>query len=154
MILVILLRPTPQGFINNSAAQTPTKAPEQVEPAAVTAQAPVPEPVKQPEQPPVKKVAKPLPGNCETYRPLVAKYGWNVEVAMNVMRAESGCNPNAINKTDNHKVCRGSYGLFQISCHSGVVYDPEENVKIAWAKYQARGWKPWGVCNSGKVDCY
>lgn len=93
-------------------------------------------------------------GNCEAYRGIVAQYSWNVNVAMAVMKAESGCNPQAVNKTDNHGVCMGSFGLFQISCHSGAVYDPAENVKIAWAKYSARGWQPWGVCTSGKVSCY
>lgn len=93
-------------------------------------------------------------GNCEAYRGIVAQYAWNVNVAMEVMRAESGCNPQAKNTTDNHGVCIGSFGLFQISCHSGAVYDPAENVAIAWQKYSARGWQPWGVCTSGKVSCY
>jgi hypothetical protein len=91
---------------------------------------------------------------CEHYRQLVSKYSWNVEVAMAVMSAESGCNPMAANTTDNHIVCTGSFGLFQISCHSGQVYDPAQNIAIAWAKYSARGWQPWGVCTSGKVFCH
>lgn len=93
-------------------------------------------------------------GNCEAYRGLVAQYSWNVTVAMAVMQAESSCNPQAHNTTDNHGVCMGSFGLFQISCHSGSVYDPAQNIAIAWQKYQARGWQPWGVCTSGKVSCY
>lgn len=93
-------------------------------------------------------------GNCESYRGLVSQYNWNVSVAMKVMQAESSCNASAHNTTDNHGVCMGSFGLFQISCHSGAVYDPAENVAIAYAKYQARGWQPWGVCTSGKVACF
>lgn len=93
-------------------------------------------------------------GNCEEYRGLVAQYSWNVNVAMAVMRAESSCNPSAHNTTDNHGVCMGSFGLFQISCHSGAVYDPAQNVAIAYQKYSARGWQPWGVCTSGKVSCF
>ena len=93
-------------------------------------------------------------GDCEQYRGLVSQYGWNVNVAMQVMKAESGCNTMAHNTTDNHGVCMGSFGLFQISCHSGAVYDAAQNVSIAWGKYQARGWQPWGVCTSGKVSCY
>lgn len=94
------------------------------------------------------------PSGCELYRDEVAKYKWNVEVAMAVMRAESRCNPHAANWDDSHNVCTGSFGLFQISCHSGQVYDPSKNIEIAWAKYVARGWQPWGVCNSGVVNCY
>lgn len=92
-------------------------------------------------------------GNCEAYRSLVSQYNWNVNTAMAVMKAESGCNTMAKNTTDNHGVCMGSFGLFQISCHSGAVYDPAQNVAIAYQKYQARGWQPWGVCTSGKVSC-
>lgn len=93
-------------------------------------------------------------GDCEAYRGIVAQYSWNVNVAMAVMRAESSCNPQAHNTTDNHGVCMGSFGLFQISCHSGAVYDPAQNVAIAWQKYSSRGWQPWGVCTSGKVSCF
>lgn len=93
-------------------------------------------------------------GNCESYRGLVSQYGWNVNVALAVMKAESGCNPQAVNRTDNHGVCMGSFGLFQISCHGGQIFDPAQNVAAAWSKYSARGWQPWGVCTSGKVSCY
>ncbi len=93
-------------------------------------------------------------GNCEAYRSLVAQYSWNVNVALNVMKAESGCNAQAVNRTDNHGVCMGSFGLFQISCHGGQIFDPAQNVAAAWSKYQARGWQPWGVCTSGKVSCF
>ena len=93
-------------------------------------------------------------GNCESYRGLVSQYGWNVNVALAVMKAESGCNPQAVNRTDNHGVCMGSFGLFQISCHGGQIFDPAQNVAAAWSKYQARGWQPWGVCTSGKVSCF
>lgn len=92
-------------------------------------------------------------GNCEAYRSLVSQYNWNVNTAMKVMQAESTCNAMAHNTTDNHGVCMGSFGLFQISCHSGAVYDPAQNIAIAYQKYQARGWQPWGVCTSGKVSC-
>ena len=97
---------------------------------------------------------------CEQYRHLVERYQWDKAVAMAVMEAESTqngihCNPSAANMNDVHKdingnvICIGSFGLFQISCHSGQVYDPEKNVEIAWQKYQARGWQPWGAYTSG-----
>jgi hypothetical protein len=92
-------------------------------------------------------------GVCEQYRPLVAQYQWNVEVALAVMKAESGCNPNAANWNDSHAGCRGSFGLFQIACFDGQVYDPAKNVAIAFRKYQARKWQPWGVCTRGIVRC-
>ena len=93
------------------------------------------------------------PVGCEHYRPLVEKYSWDVPSAMRVMGAESGCNPNAANHSDNHGVCMGSFGLFQISCHGGVIYDPAKNVAAAWDKYSASGWQPWTVCTKGIVLC-
>lgn len=103
--------------------------------------------------------ARPAPAptyavGCEHYRKLVSQYSWNVEVAMAVMFAESGCNPAAANWADNHGVCMGSFGLFQISCHGGQIHDPASNVAAAWAKYESRRWQPWSVCTTGKVNCY
>lgn len=84
---------------------------------------------------------------------------------MAVMEAEStskgiSCNPNAANRNDVHKdalgnvICIGSFGLFQISCHSGEVYDPAKNVSIAWEKYKARGWQPWGAYTNSSYVKY
>lgn len=113
---------------------------------------------------PVNRMAN-VPSGCEAYRPLVAKYSWNVEIAMAVMRAESTqnnipCNPNAANWNDTHRdiygnvVCTGSFGLFQISCHGGQIYDPAANIAAAWAKYEARGWQPWGAYTNGSYLAY
>lgn len=93
-------------------------------------------------------------GNCELYRPLVSQYSWNVSVAMAVMQAESGCNPNAANLTDSHATCKGSFGLFQIACFDGQVYDPAQNIAVAWRKYQARNWQPWGAFTNGSYLKY
>lgn len=104
-------------------------------------------------------VSKPTGGSCEAYRPLVAQYNWDVHTAMAVMEAESTqfgihCNPNAANWNDQHYVngvlyCVGSFGLFQIACFDGQVYDPAKNIAIAYRKWQARGWQPWGAYTSG-----
>jgi hypothetical protein len=111
-------------------------------------------PVKQPSpKPKPAQVTPTYPVGCERYRPLVEQYDWNVNTAMAVMAAESGCDPNAANWNDNHGVCTGSFGLFQISCHGGRIHDPAKNVAAAWGKYQARGWWPWGVCTNGRVNC-
>lgn len=80
---------------------------------------------------------------CEAYRPLVAQYSWNVETAMQVMRAESGCNPLAVSPTQDH-------GLFQL--HNRPVYDPAQNIAIAYSMWQSRGWQPWSVCRT-RVAC-
>jgi len=130
---------------------------EKVSSAIVT---PVRQPEKAPE--PVAPVAPaPRPVNvagCEQWRGAVSQYGWNVDVALAVMKAESGCNPNADNVADRHQTCMGSRGLFQIGCNSTSFYarmfEPQWNMDAAWSIYSKRGWRPWGVCTSGKVNCF
>ena len=96
-------------------------------------------------------------GTCEAYRDIISKYSWNVEVAMNVCKAESSGNPNNENLLDYHSFanCRGSFGLFQINCSHGRVFDPEKNIAIAHAMYEVRKWQPWAfhTCKV-VVKCY
>jgi hypothetical protein len=136
-------KPTPVP-LPNVIQQAPA---EEVKPVEVPiAPTPVPEPVI--EKPIVYAVG------CELYRSLISQYSWNVNVAMAIMQAESGCNPNAANWTDSHSTCKGSFGLFQIACFSGQVYDPAQNISIAYQKYQARGWQPWGAYTNGSYLKY
>lgn len=94
-----------------------------------------------------------VPAGCESVVPLLAEYPWDVSIAVAVMQAESGCNPQALNPTDNHRVCTGSMGLMQIGClHAqtyGVsvegLYDPATNIRIAYALYLEHGWQPWSA---------
>lgn len=92
-------------------------------------------------------------GNCESYRPIVQKYfGAATSGAMIVMSKESGCNPNAVSSTNDH-------GLFQLN---GIkVYDPEENIKIAYhqkfvrARRGANNFSAWyAVCTPNLVAKY
>ncbi len=83
----------------------------------------------------------------------IAKYDWNVSVAYAIMMAESNGNPEAVNWRDNHKVCKGSFGLFQMACShidsygltSDNIKDPETNIRAAYLLYKQRGWRPWGA---------
>ncbi len=94
-----------------------------------------------------------ISGNCESYRGLVQKYfGDATPAAMIVMQKESGCNPNAVSPTNDH-------GLFQLN--GQPVYDPEANIRIAYAKYVSprRGtnpnWSAWyAVCTPNLVPKY
>jgi len=97
---------------------------------------------------------------CEGFRPLVAKYDWNVDIAMAVMKAESGCRANALGRNTNGT---NDAGLFQNnSIHDATDrrYDPEYNVALAYRIYKDRrswdisGWKAWSACLNGKVKCY
>lgn len=92
-------------------------------------------------------------GDCS----LVNNYNWDRTVAFNVCMAESGGNPNNANWSDPHPEmgCNGSFGLFQINCGHGQVFDGPANVAIAYQMYQASGWKPWGATTCRyKVSCY
>lgn len=100
------------------------------------------------------------PKGCENYVALVSKYKWNAQVAINVMRAESGCNPSAVG--DNYPIGglhAPSCGMFQIRTLVGrpsckKLQDPETNVAWAYKLYTASGWQPWTVCKNGLVSCY
>ena len=48
-------------------------------------------------KPPVKAT-----GGCEQYRDMVSQYDWDINTALFVMSKESGCNPNAISRTNDH----------------------------------------------------
>lgn len=97
---------------------------------------------------------------CETFRSKLSQYDWNVDTALRVIDAESYggvdglCDTQADNWNDNHGQCMGSFGLFQISCHDGQVYDVDQNFAVAHRKYSSGGWYGhWGVCISGIVRC-
>jgi len=79
----------------------------------------------------------------EQWRPLVAKYfpANQVDNALLTMSRESGGNPRAVSRTNDH-------GLFQINgglqTYGEKIYDPEFNVSLAYNHYfKNRGWTPW-----------
>jgi hypothetical protein len=78
------------------------------------------------------------PGACDAvhaWQPLVAcLWGPAAPTAFRVVGCESGGNPNA------REPHTGAAGLFQIL---GGPFDPEANVRRAFAMWQARGWQPW-----------
>lgn len=85
-------------------------------------------------------------------------------VALAVAKAESGLHPRATNATDNHKVCRGSYGIYQVGCIHGSsvenLYNVEYNIKKAREIYDERkartgnGWLAWGAYTNGSYKKY
>jgi len=90
--------------------------------------------------------------NCESYRSLVEQYDWNIDIAMAIMKAESGCNPTVTNWQDHHKGCSGSTGLFQVGCINAPreqMEDPVKNIAKSYQLYSSRGWQPWGAYTNG-----
>jgi hypothetical protein len=67
---------------------------------------------------------------------------------MAIMRAESGCNPNAISNAAINYDGVPDYGLFQI--HGREVLEPSANIAVAYQKYQSQGWAAWSTYNSGR----
>lgn len=76
-------------------------------------------------------------GDCS----LVNNYDWPHDMAMRVCMKESGGNPNNQNWTDYHKFanCYGSFGLMQINCSHGQVYDGVANMAIAYSMWVGAG---------------
>ena len=167
VLLVALLTVTLSNTRNYAAPANLNNSPEPVAQQPVTV-----EDVKlEAKEVPVTVVAVPQPSSeqpkplvgCEAYRQEVARYKWNVDVALNVMRVESGCRPTALNPEahrDRHGrvICNGSRGLFQIGCTSTDNFkgmdDPAANIAQAYALYSRRGWQPWSYTTCKKIACY
>jgi len=70
------------------------------------------------------------------------------------MKGESSCNQHAINGQDNHRICVGSYGLFQVGClHFSEGQDKtdiETNIAVAYKVWKSQGYRAWTVYTSGK----
>lgn len=138
---------------------TPTATPS----APRDVETPEPDPTPTPTPEPAKTAQKTVStGDCEQWRPLVSQYDWDVRTAMAVMQQESTmngipCNNMAINPTDDHTSwagCMGSFGLFQINCSHGAVYDPAKNIAIAYSMWRQSGWSPWSAYTSGEYAKY
>lgn len=138
--------PTADEVVPERTQEAPVSPPA---PEAVQTPAPAPAPAPAP-----VTTASNLTG-CDLARSLINQYDWNKEVAYQVMMAESHCNPNAANLNDVHGSCVGSFGLFQINCGHGQLYDPATNVAVAYNMYKQSGWQPWGFTTCAvKVACY
>lgn len=170
MVKLVQASPAPQ--INKSVEHHQSVDAESVY-ILTQAQSPaaVPFVVRQEQEPPVvNEPVKPEPvivrvdvqtpesaQGCESFRALVTKYfGAATPVAMEVMKAESGCNTNAVG--DQH-IPPVSCGLYQIRTLAGrpsceTLQNAEINVAFAHKLYIASGWFPWSVCNTGKVHCH
>lgn len=86
---------------------------------------------------------------------LLRQYDWDEQTAHAVMLAESNGDPSAFNP-EWHSTCQGSIGLFQVAClHDDPdrLYSARHNVAVAHGIWQREGWRPWGVCTDGKVNC-
>lgn len=151
IFLFIIL--TGLGFI----LLTPPEAPEPVfEPEPVQVAVETVEPLERPDIAPKEEI-KPVPvvqpkpkpvvdtSNC--YYSLLSQYDWDVATMQRIMRAESGCNPTNHNYADNHRSCKGSFGLLQIGCVHGytVAYlsDPVNNIAAAYKIYKSQGYTAW-----------
>lgn len=122
---------------------------------------PQPTPVQQ-EQKPAVSVSTPAPAaaapaptpaptyapGCEQYRSLISQYSWNVNIAMAIMEAESGCRAVTPDNSAINYDGIPDYGLFQL--HGIAVTDPAENIRIAYTvKYVNQGWGAWSTYKSG-----
>src|SRR3990167_7649492 len=97
-------------------------------------------------QPPQPTAVHLSNGSCEQYRSEVAKYSWNVDIVLQIMYAESGCNPKAVSSTND-------FGLMQL--HNIQIFDPATNIAYAYnEKYLKGGFSHWTVCNVGIVNCW
>lgn len=117
-------------------------------------------PIKSPKPQPEVLASQPVQiatfaSGCSTYDSIFRQYAWNVSVAEAICEAESGGNPYALSPTEDR-------GLMQInSIHAdmvnddlSVLYNPTENIAVAYKLYSADGWTPWSTYISGAYVKY
>lgn len=93
-------------------------------------------------------------GDCESWRPLLDKYGIPFDEAVPIMRREAGCRVGAHN--GNSGTADDSYGPFQVNRFgslaawwdsggytAAVMATPEGAVAATAVLYRACGWGPW-----------
>lgn len=102
----------------------------------------------------LKQVAQ-LPSDCSA----VNAYSWDTHVAYAVCMAESGGNPNAHGANTNGTDDAGLMQVNSLHVDSGLIgdqerFNPQANIKAAWAIYQGGGWKAWSAFNNGSYKKY
>ena len=125
------------------AGTQPTFTPPPTEPA--------PEPTPTPTLAPPRATVAAATAGVEQWRSLVALYmaPENVDGMLNIMRCESGGNPNATGGA-------GERSLFQIHpLHPDSTYDPEGNIRAA-ARISAGGYQhgAWDGPTPGRGDAW
>ena len=104
---------------------------------------------------------------CESYRPLLEQYDWDVDTVLKIMKGESGfrnsvyCKHWALNDTPATRDY--SVGLMQVNLFGNLALErpseeelkiPEKNIAFAYKIYSDAGtFIPWGVCTNGTVNC-
>jgi hypothetical protein len=118
-------------------------------------------PVKSEEQ-----ASRPAPASG-IEKQILDKFQNEYEVALAIARAESGLRPDAqgfncyyngvsqsCRKGDESRAWSTDCGLYQINVKGTTcpahLFDPSQNIQIAFEKYQKRNWQPWSAWKSGK----
>ena len=140
------IQPEPTLAHPGAASPNQQKPAQTVTPAA--AAAPGPAVPAHPASPPA--AAKPVTyaAGCSTYRSTFAQYAWDIDVALAICQAESGGNPYSVSPAYMNFDGCPDYGLMQIHCQQ--VFDPGQNIAIAYHKYQSQGWGAWSTYLNGK----
>jgi len=87
----------------------------------------------------------------------------NYELMTEIAYHESRLYPDVINEEWHrdqygNNICKGSVGIFQVGCvnYAGDRKDLKDidlNIKLAKQILQRQGFRAWGVCTNGTVDC-
>lgn len=85
---------------------------------------------------------------CEKFGPLDCK------LALAIAKAESGMKADSYNYNTNDTIDIGIFMVNQVhwkqaGCSPKELFDPYKNVDCAYSIWQASGWEPWVVYNTG-----
>lgn len=120
---------------------------------------------KTPDTPPETVTPQPVAVQVQERKgcELAYNYDWPQNIAYAVCMAESTGNQDAVNWSDNHGTCVGSFSLWQVGCfwyyYYGYTdkdfYNPDVNVQIAYQIYKRQGsFNAWTTYTRGSYRKY
>lgn len=135
-----------------------------------TAKAKAPQTAKKKPQPARKEQPKWHDADCEQYRPLIARYDWDVRTMMAIMEAESTnpitgepCDAQVVGDTtltyqSNGRTYGYSKSLLQVRQLEGREHcdtdNPEVIVKCGYDIWRGQGYSAWSVYTNGRYTQY
>ncbi len=111
----------------------------------------------------VTTVVEPVQETSRKGCELAYNYDWPQSTAYAICMAESSGNQDAVNWSDNHGTCIGSFSLWQVGCFwysyygysANDFYNPDINVEIAYKIYKRQGsFNAWTTYTRGSYLRY
>ena len=97
----------------------------------------------------------PIPQAFSVTGEIRSVFGADAEIALAVAKAESHYRADAYHINSNGSVDRGIFQINSVHGYSEAqLFNPKENIQIAYKIFKAQGWQGWSVFNSGAYKSF